>query len=142
MGEGSSTTLQTLVQSRNPIAELKDFALENDTVQKYLKGLKCVFCDHTYAGGPSRIRDHLLNLPGNHIKPCMPSPIWKQRHYGVLAELKLRMKKAKGVLDDKAKQEAARLLVSKQETTIMNRLNMKPPTRQLGSARIDLPSVS
>ena len=46
----------------------------------------------------------------------MPSPIWKQRHYDVLAELKLRMKKAKGVLDDKAKQEAARLLVSKQET--------------------------
>ena len=61
----------------------------------------------------------------------MPSPIWKQRHYDVLVELKLRMKKAKGVLDDKAKQEAARLLVSKQETTIMNRLNMKPTNDQV-----------
>ena len=95
LGHGSSTTLQTLVQSRKPIAELTGFALENDTVEKYEKGMRCVFCDHTYAGGPSRIRDHLLNLPGNHIKPCMPSPIWKQRHYDVLAELKLRMKKAK-----------------------------------------------
>ena len=131
LGHGSSTTLQTLVQSRKPIAELTGFALENDTVEKYEKGMRCVFCDHTYAGGPSRIRDHLLNLPGNHIKPCMPSPIWKQRHYDVLAELKLRMKKAKGVLDDKAKQEAARLLVSKQETTIMNRLNMKPTNDQV-----------
>ena len=97
MGEGSSTTLQTLVQSSKPIAELKGTALENDTVDKYLKGLKCLFCGHDeYTGGPSRIRDHLLNLPGNHIKPCMPSPIWKQRHYDVLVELKLRMKKAKG----------------------------------------------
>ena len=79
-----------------------------------------------YAGGPSRIRDHLLNLPGNHVKPCTPSPIWKQRYNDVLAELKLRMQKTTQVLGDKAKREAARLLVSKQETTIMNRLNMKP----------------
>ena len=111
LGHGSSTTLQTLVQSRKPIAELTGFALENDTVEKYEKGMRCVFCDHTYAGGPSRIRDHLLNLPGNHVRPCTPSFIWKQRHHGVLAELKLRMQKATLVKDDKANQEAARRLV-------------------------------
>jgi hypothetical protein len=75
-----------------------------------------------FAGGPSRVRDHLLNLPGNHIKPWSPSPIWKQRYHGVLAALKLRMQKATQLKDDMAKQEAARRLVSKQETTIMNSL--------------------
>ena len=86
--------------------------------------------NNMYAGGPSRIRDHSLNLPGNHIKPCTPSPIWKQRYHDVTAELKLRMQNARGVLDDKAKREAARLVVSKQETTIMNSLNMKPTNEQ------------
>ena len=79
MEGGSSNTLQTLVQSRKPIAELIRTDLEKDTVKKCDKGLKCVFCDHLkiFAGGPSRVRDHLLNSgSGNHIKSCTPSPIW------------------------------------------------------------------
>ena len=134
MGHGSSTTLETSVQSRKAVAELKGFELENDTVVKFQKGVKCTFCDHMFAGGPSRIRDHLLNLPGNHVKPCTPSPIWKQRYHDVLAELKLRMLKATQVKDDNAKQEAARRLVSKQETTIMNSLGMTPTNDQVNEA--------
>ena len=78
-----------------------------------------------YSGGPSRIRDHLLNTgSGNHIRSCTPNPAWKQRYAGVVAELKLRKKKSQQEIDDKAKQEAARLLVS--SPTIQNSLSMRP----------------
>ena len=115
-----------------PIAELKGTALENSTIGKLAKGLKCLLCGHLLAGGPSRIRDHLLNA-GNHIRCCAPYPVCKQRYNGVVAELKRRIQKDKQVLDDKAKQEAARLLVS--GPAIQNSLSMRPSNGAVTEAK-------
>ena len=130
-----STTSQTLVCTRRPIAELKGNALLWDCVDKpgdTTNAKACIFCGHKFAGGPARIDNHLEDS-GTHIKNCIPDLIWKTRHKEVVAELKLRKQIVQQGIDDKASREAARQK-SVSSPTIMNTLNMRPKNEEVTEA--------
>ena len=128
---GSTTTGETVESRSTPIAELKGVALHWNcvTIPGDLTNKKaCIFCGAFFAGGPSRIGDH-LEVTGKHVKVCQPDLIWIPRHKEVVAELKLRRQIAKQETDCKTSKDAARLIAL--SPTIMNSLNMKPTNEQV-----------
>ena len=80
-----------------PMDELQGTALQYSCVTAASRGTLrkgekrvCIFCDKTYAGGPSVIADHIMHPSGSKIAACVPKLEWLQRFNEVSAEMKRR----------------------------------------------------
>ena len=81
-----------------PMDELQGTALQYSCVTAASRGgtlrkgekRVCIFCDKTYAGGPSVIADHIMHPSGSKIAACVPKLEWLQRFNEVSAEMKRR----------------------------------------------------
>ena len=80
-----------------PMDELQGTALQYSCVTAASRGTLrkgekrvCIFCDKTYAGGPSVIADHIMHPSGSKIAACGPKLEWLQRFNEVSAEMKRR----------------------------------------------------
>ena len=116
--------------SRAPLESLRGSKLEWSTVVSSLGGAKgsqtqaaslthmsaapktCVFCRHTYVGGPSSIRNHLDSTLKKHNRPCTPSAPWFHRHAQVVKVLRERAQASIDAADLQAKKANAKSLVS------------------------------
>ena len=116
--------------SRAPLDSLGGSKLELSTVISSLGGPKgsetqavtltqmfaakktCVFCRHTYVGGPRSIRSHLDSNLKKHNRPCTPSAPWFHRHAQVLKVLRERAQAVIDAADLQAKKAKAKSLVS------------------------------
>ena len=99
-GEGSEAGFDQQ-WGRQPIDELEGSALEWSTIEemagraKTVRAKRCLFCGHTYLGGPLNIRQHLDRLlPHRNVRACKPIAQWVDRHAAVLQELRLRAQHA------------------------------------------------
>ena len=116
--------------SRAPLESLRGSKLEWSTVVSSLGGAKgsqttaasltqmyaapktCVFCRHTYVGGPSSIRSHLDSTLKKHNRPCTPSAPWFHRHAQVVKVLRERAQAVIVAADLQAKKAKSKSLVS------------------------------
>jgi len=94
---------------------LEGSALEWSTIEeaagraKVVRAKCCLFCRHSYVGGPHNIRQHLdEKLPCRNVRACKPRAQFKERHSQVVKELRARAREAEKRAKEKEEREQKR----------------------------------